>query len=103
MFRMLVLYGQPADPAAFDRHYREVHVPLVRRYPGLRRFAISRGLRLLQGEPAPYLVAEVDFDDRDAFRAAVRSPEGAAVAADLPAFATGGATILTYELEDVTA
>jgi uncharacterized protein (TIGR02118 family) len=102
MVRLLVLYGQPTDPAAFDRHYREVHVPLARKLPGLRRYTISAGVRALQGT-APYLVAELDFDDRAAFRQAMEAPEGRAVAADLPGFATGGATLLLYEVEDVTA
>ena len=35
--RFLALYETPADPEAFDRHYREVHIPLGRRLPGLRR------------------------------------------------------------------
>jgi uncharacterized protein (TIGR02118 family) len=35
--RFLALYETPADPEAFDRHYREVRIPLGRRLPGLRR------------------------------------------------------------------
>ena len=35
--RFLALYETPAGPEAFDRHYREVHIPLGRRLPGLRR------------------------------------------------------------------
>jgi uncharacterized protein (TIGR02118 family) len=29
--RFIALYETPADPAAFDRHYRDVHIPLARR------------------------------------------------------------------------
>ncbi|MER6274461.1 EthD family reductase [Streptomyces sp900105755] len=32
--RFIALYETPADPAAFDRHYHAVHIPLVRRLPG---------------------------------------------------------------------
>ncbi|MGO9781118.1 MAG: EthD family reductase [Streptosporangiaceae bacterium] len=35
--RFLALYETPADPEAFDRHYREIHIPLECRLPGLRR------------------------------------------------------------------
>ncbi len=35
MYRVTVCYGQPTDPAAFDSHYEQVHVPLVRQVPGL--------------------------------------------------------------------
>jgi uncharacterized protein (TIGR02118 family) len=42
MVRFLVLYDQPEDPEAFDRHYREVHIPLAKKLPGLRRYAPCR-------------------------------------------------------------
>ena len=40
--RFLALYAAPADPEAFDRPYREVHIPLGRRLPGLRRCTVGR-------------------------------------------------------------
>jgi len=30
MVRFLVLYDPPEDPAAFDKHYTEVHIPLAK-------------------------------------------------------------------------
>ena len=33
MVRFLVLYDTPADPEAFDRHYREIHIPLAKQLP----------------------------------------------------------------------
>ena len=33
MVRFLVVYDTPEDPEAFDRHYREVHIPLATRTP----------------------------------------------------------------------
>ncbi len=102
MLRLLVLYGRPTDPDAFDRHYRQTHIGLARRLPGLRRYTISRGLGAMQGESPYHLVAELDFDDRNALDAAVSSTEGQAAVDDLANFATGGATILVSELEDAT-
>ena len=40
--RLLVGYEMPADPEAFDRHYDQVHIPLGRRLPGLRRYTVGR-------------------------------------------------------------
>ena len=34
--RFLVLWGTPQDPDFFERHYREIHVPLVKKLPGVR-------------------------------------------------------------------
>ncbi|WP_146060438.1 EthD family reductase [Amycolatopsis sp. CA-128772] len=32
--RFVVLYDTPSDVDAFERHYDDVHIPLVRQYPG---------------------------------------------------------------------
>ncbi len=79
--RFLALYETPADPEAFDRHYREVHIPLGRRLPGLRRYAIGRDAAAVRGAPY-YPVAELEWDTTDELRAAFASPEGRATAAD---------------------
>lgn len=102
MLRLLVLYGRPTDPDAFDRHYRQTHIGLAQRLPGLRHYTISRGLGAMQGESPYHLVAELDFDDRNALDAAVSSTEGQAAVNDLGSFATGGVTLLVSEIEDVT-
>jgi uncharacterized protein (TIGR02118 family) len=81
MHRLTIQYAEPADPESFDKHYFEQHVPLCRPLPGLRAASFSKP-RALGGGIAPYLVAELDFDDADALKAALRSPEMAAVAAD---------------------
>jgi uncharacterized protein (TIGR02118 family) len=76
MVRFIALYDQPEDAEAFDRHYREVHIPLAKKLPGLRRYTISRNARPSRGADAYYLVAELDWDDMDALERDFRSPEG---------------------------
>jgi uncharacterized protein (TIGR02118 family) len=98
--RLLVQYGRPTDPAAFDTHYREVHVGLAQKIPGLQRFTIAHPTPL--GGEAPYLVAELDFESEEAFGAGMGSPEGQAAAADLENFASGGAALSHFAVEDVT-
>ena len=41
---------------------------------------------------------EADFDDAAAYAAAMASPDGQAVRADVPNYATGGVVVLNYEL-----
>ncbi len=79
--RFLAVYETPADPAAFDRHYREVHIPLLRQLPGLRRYTVSRDVTALHGEPY-HLIAELDWDTMAELRAGFATPEGQATAAD---------------------
>jgi uncharacterized protein (TIGR02118 family) len=101
MVRFLVLYNTPEDPAEFDRYYREVHIPLAKRLPGLSRYTISRDVGLIRGPETYYMIAELDFADRAGLEDAFASPEGQAAAQDVPKFATGGAHSMVYDLEDV--
>jgi uncharacterized protein (TIGR02118 family) len=99
MVRFLVLYNAPEDPAEFDRYYRDVHVPLAQKLPGLRRYTICTDVASIRGQ-SYYMVAELDFDDRAALQAAFESPEGHAAAQDVPNFATGGSHSMVFDLED---
>jgi uncharacterized protein (TIGR02118 family) len=96
VYQVTVLYHHPTDPAAFDSHYAQTHAPLAAKIPGLRRYTYSKPAAGPDGaQPAFHLVAVLDFDDEAAMGAGMGSPEGQAAAADLPNFASGGATMLT--------
>ena len=43
MARMVVIYRTPKNVEAFDRHYFEIHVPLAKKIPGLRKYEFSDG------------------------------------------------------------
>jgi uncharacterized protein (TIGR02118 family) len=102
MVRFLVLYGPPDDTEAFDRHYRDVHIPLAKQLPGLRRYTVSRGVTVLTGEDPSYLIAELDFDDEDALKEALGSPAGRAAGRDMVAnLASGGVRNLVFEFDEV--
>jgi uncharacterized protein (TIGR02118 family) len=88
MAKMQVIYRQPTDTAAFDRHYFNVHVPLAKRLPGLRRYEVSKGpITLLSPGSTPYFVATLHFDSLAAIREAFASDVGKACAADRRLFA----------------
>jgi len=98
MVRLLVLYNPPEDAVAFDKYYNEIHIPLAKQLPGLVRYTISRNL----AANAPYyLIAELDWADMASAQAALRSPVGAACAADVAKFATTGAPSLLFEVAEV--
>src|SRR4051812_40415232 len=64
MYRVTVVYDDPADKEAFDRRYTDEHVPLVKAVPGLGSFQLSHP----QGG-TPYLVAELFWPSEDAYQA----------------------------------
>lgn len=101
MVRILALHRIPDDAKHFERHYHEVHTPLVQRLPGLRNYRLGRVLRRADGtEPAYFMVSDAYFDDMSALEAALDSPEMETAFADVPNFASGGVEIYFCESED---
>jgi uncharacterized protein (TIGR02118 family) len=103
--RFIILWQDvPTDVEAFDRHYREVHIPLANKMPGLRRYSLSRNVTAVRGEPS-YRVAELEWDDMEAMRRDMQTPEGRATAEDVEFMKqwSPGVQSMTYELEDVRA
>ena len=94
--KILVLYPQPADPAAFDRYYFSTHIPLARKVPHLRSINFNAAAPMALAGEAPHLIAELEFASMADLQAAMASPEGQATAADVPNFASNP-TILIYE------
>jgi uncharacterized protein (TIGR02118 family) len=83
MAQMIVIYKTPRNPVAFDRHYFEVHVPLLRQLPGLRKFETSRGpIISLLGASDVHLLASLQFASLFDINAAFVSACGRACAAD---------------------
>ena len=103
VIRFLVMYDQPTDTAAFDQHYFDVHLPLAKRLPGLRRYAVSRNPVVVRGEGPYYLVAELDWDDMDTLRKDFASPLGQQTARDVDELAQlcPGIRSVILDLEDV--
>ncbi len=87
MVKFTVLLGAPDNPEAFEKYYLDVHVPLVKKMPGLLRFEASRLLPGRDGRPpAHYRMAELYFEDMEHLTASFASPEGRAGGEDTAKF-----------------
>lgn len=94
MHKLLVLYPEPTDRAAFQDYYIDHHLPLAAKLPGLKA---SRYSFAVAGDDSPYFaVFEGEFPSHADMVAALSSPEGQAVQADIPNYATAGAVVLDY-------
>lgn len=101
--RFVILWNEPVDREAFERHYREVHIPLTKKLPNLRRYTLSHNPRLVRGEGHYYVVSQLEWDTMAELQHAFASPEGQETAkdvADLVRLSTG-ITSMICELEDV--
>jgi uncharacterized protein (TIGR02118 family) len=93
--KLLILYTQPDDEAAFLAHYDQVHMPLARTIPGLDKAVVNRVDANLMGGASPYfIVTELHFADKAAFDLAMASPENRATGKDAMSFAKGKFTLL---------
>ena len=87
MVKLIALYKTPADIVQFEKHYFEVHMPLVEKIPGLLKSELSKLSGLPSQESKFYMMAEMYFDNMDRLNEGMASPEGKAAGRDLMSFA----------------
>ena len=85
------------DLEAFLRRYREMHVPMVARWPGLRRMTMHTPVAWQDPVPVnrgkAVLMAQLEFDSEAAMNKAFASPERVAAREDFKRFMTFEGTV----------
>ena len=100
---MVVLYKRPdLTQEEFRRHLQEVHGPLAKALPGVRRYIQNFVVADPKRTPGWDAIIELYFDDWRSMEAAWVSPQGVASDTDLPAFADLTRTTWSA-VEEVTA
>jgi uncharacterized protein (TIGR02118 family) len=99
--KLVVLYAQPDDTAAFDAHYTQTHAPLVANMPGMQRWDYAKiNAALDGGEQNFYQIVELYFADQAALDAAFASADGKAAAADYQELAPPGSRMFVASVVD---
>ncbi|OHV89346.1 EthD family reductase [Mesorhizobium sp. ORS 3428] len=104
MARMVVIYPPPKDVETFDRHYFEIHVPLAKKIPGLRKYEVSDGpIATPVGTSKIHRIGTLYFDDLAAIEKAFASPEGQAAGADRRIYAPddSGVQMFLFDSKEV--
>jgi uncharacterized protein (TIGR02118 family) len=90
MVKMVIFFKRRPGMSveAFQDHWRTVHAGIIVRLPGIRRYVQNPVLpgSYRKSEPAYDAIAESSFDDTQAMKALVGTPEYAEVLADEPNF-----------------
>ncbi len=90
MLTMVIFFKRRAGLSveAFQEHWRTRHAGIISKLPGIRRYVQNHALASAyrKGEPAFDGVAESSFDDSEAMKALVGTPQYGAVLADEPNF-----------------
>ena len=89
MVKLTALYKKPSDPQQFDKHYKEVHMPLANKIPGTTKTEVAKVIGSPAGESNYYLMTSMYFDSLDSLKAGMGSEEGKAAARDVKNFASG--------------
>jgi uncharacterized protein (TIGR02118 family) len=100
MIKLVALYRKPSDPESFDKHYFNIHIPLVKKIPGLKKIEVTRISGAPMGEAQYYLMAELYYDSMEALNAANASPEGRATVKDLMSFAADVVTLFFGDIAE---
>jgi uncharacterized protein (TIGR02118 family) len=97
--KLTVIYTEPEDKAAFDKHYFDVHMPMVGKWPNVERTEVARVSGGPMGTPSPYhLIAEIYFADEAALNEALASPAGGEAGKDFGAIAPKGSFMTVSEV-----
>jgi len=90
VIKLTVIYGHPADAAAFETYYNSTHMQIANKIPGVARWELTRFTGAAdRGRPAFHRMAELYFPTLEQMEASLQSTEGMATLRDLPNFATG--------------
>jgi uncharacterized protein (TIGR02118 family) len=97
--KLTIVYDNPTDPAAFEAHYSTTHRELASKLPSVEKVEVAKVFPKEDGSPTPaYRTADLYFSDYDTACAALATPEGGAVIADIFEIATGGVRLLLSDI-----
>lgn len=98
--KLTVVYDNPADPEAFEQHYRTVHAPLAAKLPDVQRIENAKVFPKEDGSPTPaYRTADLYFADYATAVAALGTEAGQALIADTLKLGAAGVKLLLSDIE----
>ncbi len=93
--KLVVIYPKPQDEAAFERAYKDTHLPMLEeKLKGLSRLVATKVLNSPQGEARTYRIAELHFGSMQALQDCLASEGGRSVMEHATAMSTGGRPVV---------
>lgn len=98
--KLTVIYDNPTDPDAFEKHYTETHVPLAGKVPNVQKLETAKVFPKEDGSPTPaYRTADLYFADYDTAVATIGTDEGQKLLADAQELGSAGVKFLLSDIE----
>jgi uncharacterized protein (TIGR02118 family) len=99
--KLIVMYPHPKDVAAFEKVYREEHVPLaVAKLSGKTKIVATKVLGSPQGKAPFHRIAEVHFPSMQALEACAASEGGKETLANAVKISSGGPPVFLVAEEE---
>jgi len=99
MIILNALYAKPDDAEAFQKHYKDIHMPLVLKIPGLHKAEVEMVTATYMGDAEDfYMIARMYYKTKDDFKIAMQSEENKATGADVMKFAKGKVSLFVTEI-----
>jgi uncharacterized protein (TIGR02118 family) len=93
--KIVVIYPRPQDEEAFEKSYKDEHVPLAEsKLKGMTRFVATKIVSSPQGKVLAYRIAEAHFSNMDDLNKCAESEGGKEVLAHAAKISTGGPPIV---------
>jgi uncharacterized protein (TIGR02118 family) len=94
-FKIVVIYPRPQDEGAFEKAYKDEHIPMVEaKFKGMTRLVTTKVVNSPQGKVTAYRIAEVHFSNMDDLNRCLESEGGQEVVLHATKISTGGAPLL---------
>lgn len=93
--KLVLIFPRPQDEDAFERAYRDVHMPMIeKKFKGVNRFVSTKITGSPQGKTRTYRIAEVHFSQMSTLLDCVGTPAYQEVIDHATAISTGGTPIV---------
>ncbi|HUI29572.1 MAG TPA: EthD family reductase [Candidatus Acidoferrales bacterium] len=100
MVKLVALFKKPPNANSFEEHYQNVHIPLIKVMPGIKKIELSKITGAPMSQSQFYRMAEMYFENQQALNASMMSSEGITAAKDLMSFAKDVVQMFFAEVED---
>lgn len=97
--KLVALFKKPPDIDSFEEHYKNIHIPLIMKLPGMKKLETVKVTGAPVTTPQYYRMAEMSFENQENLNASMMSLDGIAAAKDLMTFAKELVEIFYAEVE----
>ena len=99
MVKLVVMYGHPEEPEAFEKLLFRNTPSHCCKIQGLSKVEFTKFVGTPEGgNPIHYRMAELYFESFEELQKQMATPEGQAAVNDIPNFATGGVNVMIGEV-----